>query len=76
MVNRGPHRSALSKEAIEHFAIKAAEKVRTKQARIVDWDLIKNKERAFTQPEKHYWDSISMGKKKLCGLKKQNKKNY
>ena len=41
-VNRGPHQSALSKEAIEHFAIKAAEKVRTKQARIVDWDLIKD----------------------------------
>jgi hypothetical protein len=41
-VNRGPHQSALSKEAIEHFVIKAAEKVHTKQARIVDWDSIKD----------------------------------
>ncbi len=41
-VDRGPHRSALSKEAIKHFAIKAAEKVHTKQARIVDWDWIKD----------------------------------
>ncbi len=41
-VDRGPHQSALSKEAIKHFAIEAAEKVHTKQARIVDWDLIKD----------------------------------
>ncbi len=41
-VDRGPHQSALSKGAIEHFAIKAAEKVHTKQARIVDWDSIKD----------------------------------
>jgi hypothetical protein len=39
---RGPHQSALSQEAIEHFAIKAEEKVRTKQAKIVDWDSIKD----------------------------------
>ncbi len=30
------------------------------------------KERALTQPEKHSWDSISMGMKKLCGSKRQN----
>jgi hypothetical protein len=31
-VERGPHCSALSPEAIKHFAVEAAEKVRTKQA--------------------------------------------
>ncbi len=41
-VARGPHRSAFSQEAIEHFAIEAEEKVRTKQAKIVDWDSIKD----------------------------------
>jgi hypothetical protein len=40
-VARGPHCSALSREAIEHFAIEAAEKVCTKQAKIVNWDSIK-----------------------------------
>jgi hypothetical protein len=33
------------------------------------------RERALIQPEKHSWDSISMGKKKLCGSKRQNTKN-
>ncbi len=33
---------APSQEAIEHFAIKAEEKLRTKQAKIVDWDSIKD----------------------------------
>jgi hypothetical protein len=31
-VERGPHCSVLSPEAIKHFAAEAAEKVRTKQA--------------------------------------------
>ena len=34
-VARGPHSSARSPEAIAHFKTKAAEKVRTKQARLV-----------------------------------------
>ncbi len=38
----GPHRSALSPEAIVHFAAKAAKKVQTKQARLVQWDNIKD----------------------------------
>ena len=38
----GPHRSALSPEALVHFAEEAMEKVRTKQARIVLWDDIKD----------------------------------
>jgi hypothetical protein len=38
----GPHWSALSPEALAHFAAEAAEKVRTKQAHIVAWDDIKN----------------------------------
>jgi hypothetical protein len=41
-VARGPHQLALSQEATEHFAIKAEEKVRIKQAKIVDWDSIKD----------------------------------
>jgi hypothetical protein len=38
----GPHQSALSPEALVHFAEEAAEKVRTKQARIVLWGDIKD----------------------------------
>ena len=38
---RGPHESALSPEAIEHFATEVAEKVASGQARIVNWDDIK-----------------------------------
>jgi len=41
-VERGPHQSAHSEDAIKNFAVEAAEKVRTKQARIVDWDSIKD----------------------------------
>ncbi len=33
---------ALSPEAIKHFAVEAREKVRTKQARLVEWDSIKD----------------------------------
>jgi hypothetical protein len=41
-VERGPHRSATSPEAIEHFAAEIKEKIRTKQARVVAWDDIKD----------------------------------
>jgi hypothetical protein len=41
-VERGPHQSALSPAATKHFAMEAAKKVRTKQARIVAWDNIKD----------------------------------
>jgi hypothetical protein len=41
-VARGPHWSALSPEAINHFTAEAAKKVHTKQARIVAWDDIKD----------------------------------
>ncbi len=41
-VVRGPHCSALSPEAIAHFAAKAAEKVQKNQARLVRWDAIKD----------------------------------
>jgi hypothetical protein len=37
----GPHQSALTPEAIEHFAQEIEEKVRTNQARVVEWDTIK-----------------------------------
>ncbi len=39
---RGPHCLALSPEVIKHFAAEAAEKVRTKHARLVEWDSIKD----------------------------------
>jgi hypothetical protein len=41
-VAHGPHQSALSPEALIHFAEEAAGKVRTKQAWIVLWDDIKD----------------------------------
>jgi hypothetical protein len=37
-VKQGPHQSALTPEAVAHFAEEAAEKVRTNQALIVAWD--------------------------------------
>jgi hypothetical protein len=41
-VARGLHKLALSLEALAHFAKEAAEKVRLGQARIVNWDDIKD----------------------------------
>jgi hypothetical protein len=41
-VDQGPHCSALSPEAIAHFKAEGAEKVRTKQARLVLWEDIKD----------------------------------
>ncbi len=41
-VARGPHRSALSPKAIAHFKAEATEKVRTKQAQLVQWEDIKD----------------------------------
>jgi hypothetical protein len=41
-VARGPHCLALSPEAIAHFAAKASEKVQKNQARLVQWDAIKD----------------------------------
>jgi hypothetical protein len=40
-VEWGPHRLALSEEALEHFAAESDEKVNVGQARIVEWDSIK-----------------------------------
>jgi hypothetical protein len=42
VVARGPHQSALTPEALEHFAAEATKKVRTNQAQIVAWDNIKD----------------------------------
>ena len=42
VVERGPHESALTSEAIQHFAAEVLEKVATGQAKIVDWDDIKD----------------------------------
>ena len=41
-VAHGPHQSALTPGAIEHFAAEAIEKVKTNQAWIVAWDDIKD----------------------------------
>ena len=41
-VERGPHRSALSAEALQHFADETSEKVNAGQAQIVHWDDIKD----------------------------------
>ena len=37
-----PHQSALTPEALEHFAAEIKEKVRSKQAWVVEWVAIKN----------------------------------
>jgi hypothetical protein len=41
-IARGPHQSALTPEALEHFAAEVREKVLSKQARVVEWDAIKD----------------------------------
>jgi hypothetical protein len=41
-IARGPHQLALTPEAIEHFTEEIREKVRTQQARVVEWDSIKD----------------------------------
>ena len=41
-IERGPHASAVTPEAIEHFRQEVAEKVATGQARVVQWNEIKN----------------------------------
>jgi hypothetical protein len=41
-VERGPYKSALSQDMLQHFAKEAAEKVAVGQATIVDWDSIKD----------------------------------
>ncbi len=41
-VARGPHQSAMSPEAIEHFWLEASEKVNAGQAILVKWDDINN----------------------------------
>jgi hypothetical protein len=38
----GPHQSALTPEAIEHFAEEIRAKVRINQARVIEWDSIKD----------------------------------
>jgi hypothetical protein len=41
-IARGPHQSALTPEALEHFAAEIKEKVLSKQARVVEWEAIKD----------------------------------
>jgi hypothetical protein len=41
-VERGPHQSALSDEALDHFAVEAVKKDTTGQCRSVEWDSMKD----------------------------------
>ena len=41
-IDRGPHKSAMTPEAIQHFAQEVHEKLKSKQARIIRWDDIKH----------------------------------
>ena len=41
-IDRGPHRSAMSKEAIAHFKEEVAEKVKVGQAKVVAWESLKD----------------------------------
>jgi len=42
VVDRGPHRSALTDNAIAHFRAEVEEKVKSGQAKLVAWDSIKD----------------------------------
>ncbi len=54
-VARGPHASALSEEALEHFRLEAEEKIKCRQAKIVLWDDIKD-----TPPQQMNVSSIAV----------------
>jgi hypothetical protein len=41
-VDRGPHRSAMSADAIAHFEAEVAEKVKSGQAKLVAWESIED----------------------------------
>ena len=41
-VQQGPHQSAMTPEALQHFAVEADKKVKQGQARIMMWDDIKD----------------------------------
>jgi hypothetical protein len=41
-VDLGPHRSAMSDNAIAHFEAEVAEKVKSRQAKLVAWTSIKD----------------------------------
>jgi hypothetical protein len=41
-VDHGPHCSAMSNNAIAHFGVEVAEKVRSGQAKLVAWESIKD----------------------------------
>jgi len=41
-IDRGPHKSALEPAAIEHFRLEIEEKVKAGQARVVDWEDIRD----------------------------------
>ncbi len=42
VVDRGPHRSTMSANAIAHFEVEVAEKVKSGQAKLVAWESIKD----------------------------------
>ena len=56
-VERGPHQSSLSPEAIAHFAEESAEKVRVGQAKLVLLDDIKDNPPPSLTSQKHFGQS-------------------
>jgi hypothetical protein len=66
---RGPHQSALTPEALKHFAAEIKEKVLSKQARVVEWDAIKDNPptelkispiAAIPHKSKAYWSILDL----------------
>ncbi len=63
-VEHWPHKSALSQDALQHFAKEAAEKVAVGQATVVDWDSIKD-----NPPTQLKISPVAMIPHKLRGLR-------
>jgi hypothetical protein len=68
-IARGPHQSALTPEALKHFAAEIKEKVLSKQARVVEWEAIKDNPptelkispiAAIPHKSKAYWSILDL----------------
>ncbi len=68
-IARRPHQSALTPEALEHFAAEIKEKMLSKQARVVEWDAIKDNPptelkispiAAIPHKSKAYWSILDL----------------
>jgi hypothetical protein len=63
-VERGPHKQALSRDALQHFAKEVAENVAVGQATVVNWDSIKD-----NPPTQLYISPVSVITHKNRGLR-------